>query len=163
MIKINWNLVIFRVSDMWSSFLPLARDSTGTGRSAWNLLARGRDFSVPKTVSDRRVRVKIHQLQPKHSMGHWPGLWGCSDGDQVRLPGGQVDPGVEGGGAGRLGEEHLLGAHHLCACRPVQYFHGIVKACLGRQREDWSRLIWWNTSSVWSSSMIKVMNEHFFV
>ena len=152
---------------MWSSFLPLARDSTRTGRSTRDLLAWGRDFSVPKTLSDCRVWVTIHQLQPKHSMGHWPGLRRFSDGDKVRLSGGQVDTGVEGGGAGRVGEEHLLGAHHLCACWLVQCFHGIGEACLGRQSEDWSSLILWNTSSVQStndsSSLIKLVIVRLFV
>ena len=132
---------MFRPPIMWSSFLPVPRNSGRAGCSPGNALARRRNRSLPKTLSDRGVWVALHQLQPKHPVGHRPGLRGCRDGDQVRLPGGQVDLDGKGGRAGGVGQEHLLGAHHLCDCGTFKCFSGNGEACLGGQREGWSCLI----------------------
>ena len=134
------NRMIIRFSTMWSSFLPVSRNSGGAGRSPGNPLARRRNRSLPKTLSDRWVWVAFYQLQPKHPVGHRPGLRGCCDGDQVRLPGGQVDLDSKGGRVGGVGQEHLLGAHHFCDCGTFKCFSGNGEACLGRQREGWSCL-----------------------
>ena len=131
----------FRLSIMWSSFLPISGNSGRAGRSPGNPLARRGNRSLPKTLSDRWVRVALHQLQPKHPVGHRPGLRGCRDGDQVRLPGGQVDLDSKGGRVGGVGQEHLLGAHHFCHCGTFKCFSGNGEACLGGQRKGWSCLI----------------------
>ena len=134
------NTMIIRLSIMWSSFLPVPGNIRAAGRSTGNPLARRRNRSLPKTLSDRWVRVALHQLQPKHPVGHRLGLRGCRDGDQVRLPGGQVDLDSKGGRVGGVGQEHLLGAHHFCDCGTFKCFSGNGEAFLGGQREGWSCL-----------------------
>ena len=135
------NRMIIRLSTMWSSFLPIPGNSGGAGRSIGNPLARRGNRSLPETLSDRWVRVAFYQLQPKHPVGHRPGLRGCCDGDQVRLPGGQVDLDSKGGRVGGVGQEHLLGAHHFCDCGTFKCFSGNGEACLGGQRKGWGCLI----------------------